>query len=144
MDAITLATDMVKLYEGLRLQAYKPIPSDPWTVGYGATGVGVDKNTTWTIEHAKNDLERRLRTIEASIKAVMRKDLTDYELAALISFTYNVGFSAFFKSTLRMRINNNDEKASDEFLRWTKADGKELAGLVKRRQAERQLFLRYM
>jgi lysozyme len=61
---------------------------------------------------------------------------------ALVSFSFNVGLGNLQSSTLRMKYNRGDiEGAADEFLKWNKAGGKVLNGLVKRRQDERNLFL---
>jgi GH24 family phage-related lysozyme (muramidase) len=59
-----------------------------------------------------------------------------------VSFAFNVGLGNFQRSTLRMKTNRGEfEEAADEFLKWTKAGGRVLPGLVKRRQDERALYL---
>lgn len=69
--------------------------------------------------------------------------LSDNQLAALVSFTYNVGIARFKSSTLRSRVlAGNWRAAADEFPKWRLAGGKELPGLVKRRAAERALFVK--
>jgi GH24 family phage-related lysozyme (muramidase) len=61
---------------------------------------------------------------------------------AMVSFAFNVGLGNLQSSTLRMKYNRGDyQGAADEFLKWTKAGGKVLNGLVRRREAERALFL---
>jgi lysozyme len=63
-------------------------------------------------------------------------------LDALVSFAFNVGLGNLQSSTLRMKYNRGDyDGAAEEFLKWTKAGGKVLNGLVRRREAERALFL---
>ena len=60
---------------------------------------------------------------------------------ALVSFAFNLGLGALQSSTLRMKYNRGDvQGAADEILKWNKAGGKVLQGLVKRRAAERALF----
>jgi len=55
---------------------------------------------------------------------------------------YNVGIANFKKSTLLKKLNKGDyEEASNQLLRWTRAGGKVLNGLVRRREAEKELFL---
>lgn len=62
---------------------------------------------------------------------------------ALVSFSFNVGLGNLQRSTLRMKINRGEyESAAEEFLKWTKAGGRILPGLVKRRQDEKSLFIR--
>ena len=61
---------------------------------------------------------------------------------AVVSFAYNAGLGNYQRSTIRMKVNRNDwESAAEAFMSWTKAGGKEVAGLVKRRKAEVALFL---
>lgn len=69
---------------------------------------------------------------------VGRKGIFD----ALVSFSFNVGLGNLQRSSLRMKTNRGDfEEAADEFLKWTKAGGRVLPGLVKRRNDERALYL---
>ena len=61
---------------------------------------------------------------------------------AIVSFAYNAGLGNYQRSTIRMKVNRGDwEGAAEAFMMWTKAGGKEVAGLVKRRKAEVALFL---
>lgn len=61
---------------------------------------------------------------------------------ALVSFAFNAGLGNLQRSTIRMRANRGDwEGAADAFMAWTKGGGKVLPGLVRRRQAEKELFL---
>ena len=61
---------------------------------------------------------------------------------AVVSFAYNAGLGNYQRSTIRMKVNRGDwEGAAEAFMSWTKAGGKEVAGLVKRRKAEVALFL---
>ena len=61
---------------------------------------------------------------------------------AVVSFAYNAGLGNYQRSTIRMKVNREDwEGAAEAFMMWTKAGGKEVKGLVKRRQAERALFV---
>ncbi len=61
---------------------------------------------------------------------------------ALVSFAFNVGLGNLQRSSLRMKTNRGEfEEAADEFMKWTKAGGRVLPGLVKRRQDERALYM---
>lgn len=69
-------------------------------------------------------------------------DFTQDEFDALVDFAFNLGIGALAGSTLLKKLNAGDiEGAADEFLKWDHAGGKVLAGLTKRRQGERALFL---
>lgn len=78
--------------------------------------------------------------------AVLRRTkvpLTQGELDAYTSFVFNVGESAYAKSTLLRLLNSGERRAAcDQLLRWTYANGKQLKGLVTRRAEERKLCLR--
>jgi GH24 family phage-related lysozyme (muramidase) len=61
---------------------------------------------------------------------------------ACVSMAYNAGLGNYQRSTIRMKVNREDwAGAAEAFMSWTKAGGKEVAGLVKRRKAEVALFL---
>jgi lysozyme len=61
---------------------------------------------------------------------------------SVVSFAYNAGLGNYQRSTIRMKVNRGDwEGAAEAFMMWTKAGGKEVSGLVKRRKAEVALFL---
>ena len=129
--ALAVALELVKRLEGLRLTAY-PDPAsggDPWTIGYGATGPGIIRGTRWTLEQADADLAARLAVLERQV-------------AALVSFAYNVGVDALKRSSLLRLLNGGKPSAAAaEFAKWTKASGKVFPGLVKRREAERRVFV---
>ena len=61
---------------------------------------------------------------------------------SVVSFAYNAGLGNYQRSTIRIKVNRGDwEGAAEAFMSWTKAGGKEVSGLVKRRKAEVALFL---
>ena len=134
---------LVKEFEGCRLTAY-PDPGTggaPWTIGYGSTK-GVTPGMTITEEEAerrlRDDLEAAEQCVERSIKGVI---LTDDEFSACVALSFNIGCGAFSGSTLARKLNAGDrEGAALEFRRWSNAGGKVMAGLVRRRAAEAQLF----
>ena len=67
--------------------------------------------------------------------------LSQHEFDALVCFSYNVGVGAFGTSTLLRLLNQGKrEEAAAQLLRWTKAGGRELPGLIRRRRSERVLF----
>lgn len=135
--------DLIKHFEGLSLKAYK-CPAGVWTIGYGTTGVVEARpGVTITKEQAEVLLTTDVEKFEHQVWALVRDVVvSQHQLDALIAFAYNVGIGAFKTSTLLKKLLQKDYTgASKEFLRWTKAKGKELPGLVKRRRAESLLFL---
>jgi lysozyme len=152
------AIEMIKHHEGVRQLPYR-CPALLWTVGVGHV---IDPN------HIKVPLEQRKQlaipegwdrklTME-EVNAILQKDLESFvrgvlrlcpnaaanqgHLDALTSFSFNVGLGNLQKSAIRMKYNRGDfEGAAEGFLDWTKAGGKILPGLVKRRKDERALFL---
>lgn len=152
------ALHMIRHHEGVRLKPYQ-CPAKLWTIGVGHV---IDAN------HGKLKVEERVglpcppgwnRTFTMEeVDAILAKDLERFErgvlkfcpaagarqgwLDALVSFSFNVGLGTLQRSTLRQRFNRQDyEGTADEFLKYTKAGGKVLKGLVNRRNDERALFM---
>lgn len=137
------AIDLIKEFEGFRSKAYK-CPAGVWTVGYGST-IGVKPTTRITRPAAERKLvEDILRDRVPVIRDLVAVKISDNELCALVSFVYNVGNGAFGKSTLLRKLNAGSPRTAValEFAKWTKAGGKQLEGLVRRRKAEAALFLK--
>ncbi|SEE14291.1 lysozyme [Pseudomonas coleopterorum] len=134
---------LIKSAEGLRLKAY-PDPGTgglPWTIGYGSTS-GVTRNMVITGAQAEEMLAEDLVRFECIVERAVRVPLNQGQFDALVSFTYNVGEGNFTKSTLLRKLNAGDTAgAAGQFSRWVHAGGKVLPGLVKRRAAERAMFL---
>lgn len=127
--------------EGLRLAAYY-CPAGKLTVGYGHTGPDVSEGMTITEAEAQKLLEADLEWAGRTVEKEVTVPLNDNQFSALASLVYNIGPGAFAKSTLLRVLNEgNYLAAADEFLKWRKSGGKVLAGLEKRRAAERGLFL---
>ena len=135
----TLAYELVKKFEGLRLKAYLCQAGVP-TIGYGATGRDIFLGLTWTKEKAEKRLESDLkRFIKASTELCVNGNEKQY--CSITSFTYNVGISALKTSTFRKRFNAGDiDGAKKQLLRWNKAGGKVSRGLTIRRQIEASLL----
>jgi len=130
--------------EGCRLTAY-PDPGTggaPWTCGWGTTGPDVRPGTVWTQAYADFRLMQGVSKAAARVRAAVKIELTREEFIALTDFTYNVGAGNFEHSTLLAKLNAGDiEGAAHEFLKWDKAAGHVLGGLLKRRHAEMAEFL---
>jgi GH24 family phage-related lysozyme (muramidase) len=132
---------LIKSFEGLRLEAYLDAVG-VWTIGYGTTR-GVQPGMKITQAQAEQFLMQDLETFETAVTDLVNVPLNDDQFSALVSFTYNVGEGAFAGSTLLTLLNQrNYQGAADQFLLWNKGNGGvELAGLTRRRKAERSLFL---
>lgn len=147
------ADKIIREFEGLHevmpdgfIQAY-PDPATgakPWTIGYGSTGPDVSKGIIWTEAQCNarllSDLTERFGP--AVDKLCDGLPVKPHEKAALVSFVYNLGEGRLEESTLlRMYRDGNIGGAGNQFLRWHYANGKSLKGLIRRREAERALFL---
>lgn len=132
---------LIKRYEGLMLKPYK-CPGGYWTIGYGR----VIKNPDHPPITKEQAIEFLIEDIERFEKKVLRQvkvPITQNQLSALVSFTYNTGAGALQRSTLLRKLNRGDyEGAAAEFRRWKFAGGKVQRGLIKRRAAEAAIFRR--
>ena len=158
MKVSPAALKMVKHHEGVRVKPYR-CPALLWTVGVGHV---IDPN------HIKVPFdERRSLSIPDGwdrvlsmdeVDAILAQDLNRFERGvarlcpaalnsqgvfdALVSFSFNVGLGNLQRSGLRMKTNRGEfQDAAEEFMKWTKAAGRVLPGLVKRRQDERAMYL---
>lgn len=130
--------NMVATFEGFRGEAYK-CPAGVWTIGYGHTE-DVKPGDKITEATAKAMLRTELQEFAVKVEKLLKKATQD-QFDALVSFAYNVGVSALASSTLLKKHNAGDYLAAQEqFLKWNRAAGKELAGLTKRRQHEAALY----
>jgi GH24 family phage-related lysozyme (muramidase) len=132
--------NLIKDFEGLRLNSYRDAVG-VWTIGYGHTRTA-GPGQRITNEQAIALLRQDVATFEKAVTSAVRVPITNNQFAALVSFAYNVGSGALNSSTLLRRLNAGDSNgAVNEFLRWNRAGGQVLAGLTRRRVAERDLFL---
>jgi len=138
------AIQLIEEFEGFSAKPYL-CPAGKWTIGFGDTmwkGKPVTSLTkAITKAEAEYALEARLKGFQAELDAAVRVPLTSNQNAALLSFIYNIGATSFRKSTLLKVLNEGDiREAANQFMRWNKVNGKEFAGLTRRREAERHLF----
>jgi Phage-related lysozyme (muraminidase) len=133
--------DLIKKYEGLRLKAYK-CPAGVWTIGYGHTGADVAEGLEITEERADELLLSDIAQFENHVNSVVESTIKQNQFDALVSFAFNLGGLSLKNSTLLKRVNANpiDPAISDELKRWVNEKGKPLAGLVKRRAEEAELY----
>lgn len=134
---------LIKSFESLELKAY-PDPGTggkPFTIGWGHTK-GVKLGDRITEQQAETFLAEDLAVFELTVNSAVKVPVTQNQFDALVSLAFNIGGANFAGSTLVKKLNAGDPRgAADQFLRWKFADGKEMRGLVRRRAAERELFL---
>jgi lysozyme len=141
--------DLIKHFEGcLKLKgglyhAYH-CPANVLTIGWGHTnhhGRQFDEHSKWTLEECNAAGREDMKTFESAVRRLVTTPIEPYQFDALVSFTYNCGEGNLKKSTLLKKVNARDfEGAAQEFKKWNKANGKELAGLTRRRASESLLF----
>jgi lysozyme len=131
---------LIKSFEGLRLHSYQDSVG-VWTIGYGATR-GITAGMAITNEQAERMLMNDIGRFEPEVERLVKVALDQRQWDALMSFTYNLGAANLGASTLLKLLNAGDYAgAAEQFPRWNKAGGQVLAGLTKRRTAERAMFL---
>ena len=132
-------TEILKYFEGCKLTAYQDSVG-VWTIGYGHTK-GVYDGMTITQDQAEQMLLSELEEYEGYIENMVTVPITQNQFDSLVVWVYNLGPTNFKNSTLLKELNaGNYNAAGQEITRWNKAGGKVLAGLVKRREAEAELF----
>lgn len=131
--------NLIKSFEGVRLTAYR-CPAGKWTIGYGHTK-GVKKGMYISEEVATHFLIEDVQRVEPTINSYDAiYHWTQNEFDALASFAFNCGIGNL-KKLLKygQRIKS---QIADAILLYNKANGRVLRGLVRRRKAERELFLK--
>ncbi len=137
---------LILYFESFRGTAYLDSGGVP-TIGFGST-YGLDGQHI-TLSHPKISRSqaeylflRDVEATEATVRLLTHVPATDNEIAALTSLAYNIGTGNYRASTVRRMLNRGDyEGAADNFWQWRRAGGIILAGLVRRRAAEKALFL---
>mgnify|MGYP001250603974 FL=1 len=130
---------LVKYFEGFEDTAYL-CPANVWTIGYGRTR-NVKEGDKVTEVQAERDLLEELEEFKHQVLNSVKVELKQNELDALTSWTYNLGVGNLKSSTLLKKLNaGNKDEVPAEMVRWNKANGKVLAGLTKRREAEAELW----
>lgn len=150
--------NLMHRYEGCRNKPYL-CPAHIWTIGYGHVlyqeqirlpvanrkefPLRMEDNRVWSKDEINKLFETDVGTFERGVLRLVpgvvgRQGAFD----ALVSFAFNAGLGNLQRSQIRMRANRGDwQGAADALMDWTKGGGKVLPGLVKRREAERALFL---
>lgn len=113
------------------------------TIGYGSTGRGVTPGVIWSREKAEARFQEDLDAFSQDVFALSPTLMFESEgrQAAIISFAYNCGIKAYKNSTLRRAVNRQDwVEVERQLMKWTRAGGKVVRGLVNRRRAECELL----
>lgn len=144
---LEVSLEFIKEFEGChtydrKTGLYRPYycPAGVLTIGWGATGSGITFSSRWTKAQCDERLKKDVYQCMVAVKKLL-PNATGGLLVACTSFAYNVGINALKNSTLRRKVLRGDlQCAKKEFLKWKFAGGRELKGLLRRRQAEADLF----
>ena len=129
--------------EGFRGNAYRPLPTDRWTVGFGFTyinGTPVKEGDTIEVSKARNELRQLLTNIGNALSKKLPDSVTQQEFDAVVSLAYNIGITAFISSTTGTLFYLGDD-ISNRFALYNRSGGKVIQGLVNRRNAEREIYV---
>jgi lysozyme len=138
--------DLIKKFEGLRLNAYQD-SVNVWTIGYGHTSMAgepvVRAGLKITAQEAENILRRDAIKYERSVQTALTRVPNQNQFDAMVSLCYNIGGPAFARSSVCRFFNEGKfAKAANAFLSWNKAGGRVLNGLTRRRGDEMGLFMK--
>jgi lysozyme len=133
--------ELTKGFEGLRLAAYRDC-AGVLTIGYGHTGPDVVEGKTIDEAEAEALLRADLQTAVDCVNRAVTAAISQNQFDALVDFCFNVGCGAFEKSTLLRKVNAGDfAGAAAQFALWVHAGGEVVAGLVRRRKMEAEMFV---
>jgi len=139
MEISQVGIELIKQFEGCRLKAYKDAVG-VWTIGYGHT-VDVKEGIEISQHQADVILQVDLYEYEDYINKYVQVSLTQNQFDALVSWVYNLGAGNLQSSTMLRVLNEGKySEVPSQMKRWNKAGGKVLRGLVRRREAEADLF----
>lgn len=137
--------ELIKNFEGFSPVIYSDSASLP-TIGYGHL-IKPNEKELFKAGITKSKAEELLKAdviiAERAVLRLITATLNDNQFDALVSFTFNLGAATLQRSTLRAKVNRSEhESVPTEFLRWVYAGGKRIIGLIRRRQAEADLYVR--
>lgn len=134
-----LARKLAEEFEGFSPEVYADIGGIP-TIAYGHTA-GVKLGDFCSMQQAEKWLDEDMGIADGCIARLVKVELNQNQYDALCDFIFNVGCGNFAQSTLLKNLNAGQfASAASEFLRWDKVNGKSVAGLLRRRTAEKALF----
>lgn len=149
-DASPLARACIANHHSLvhyvQVSSWETLDGVPWTIGYGATGPDIKAGMTWTEEQCIARLQQELVQHETAISKEVTIPLSSNAFSALVSFCYNCGPTNLHRLVSGSNLNEGTPQAfqdcADRLLSFNKARGEVMEGLTRRRQAERELFLK--
>ncbi len=134
--------DLIKQFEALRLEPYQDIAGN-WTIGFGHL-IAPDENLMRQISRAKAEqlFAVDIAEAEACLRDAVKVPIKQNQFDALASFTFNLGCGNFRSSTM-LRLLNGERyyEAGDQLTRWNKSGGQADAGLTRRRETEKSLYM---
>lgn len=134
--ASAIALTVIAYFEGVRYEPYEDV-GGVLTVCYGHTGKDIVPNNVYSKEECNELLELDFMRTKLQVDRLVKVPVDEHTKAALYSFAFNVGTSAFAKSTMLKKLNAGDQYgACEELKKWVYAGGKVWRGLVNRREAE--------
>lgn len=128
--------------EGFRSKAYRPLPTDRWTVGYGFTylnGIPVKEGDVLSEDQAKTILANLIQRVAASLTPNLPPQVTQNQFDAVVSFVYNIGLTTFKANNIG-KMFYNGLNISDKFPLYNRSGGQIIQGLVSRRAKEQEIY----
>ena len=145
MKTSQIGIDLIKRFEGFSATPYL-CPAGYLTIGYGhlLQSPVVSRQSPVSEAEAEELLRGDVQVAEKAVMRLIAVPVTQHQFDALVSFTFNLGAGALQRSTLRRKANRGEHEAvAQELLKWVFAGGKRLPGLIRRRQAEAELYQQY-
>lgn len=140
-SAITIAGVMLPDLEGVRYEPYYDV-AGVLTVCYGHTGRDIIPGKKYTEAECRSLLEKDLIPYDRSVNRSVKVPASEYQKAALITFSYNIGVTAFEHSSVLRNLNSGNYRAAcDGLSQWIYAGGRKWKGLMNRREVEREVCL---
>ena len=131
--------DLIKHFEGCELESYR-CSANVLTIGYGTTK-NVVEGMKISQHQAEELLMKDLEEFEEYVEDLIGVPVEQNQFDALVAWTYNLGPTNLKTSTLRKVLNKGAyDDVAEQIKRWNKANGKVLKGLVRRINAEAELF----
>lgn len=138
-SALAIAGTMIPPFEGVKYAPYYDV-AGVLTVCYGHTGSDIKPGKKYSDAECRALLQKDLVPFAKSVERSVKVPVSEYQKAALITFSYNVGVSAFERSALLRHLNaGNYQAACDGLRQWVYAGGKKWKGLMNRREVEHEV-----
>lgn len=139
--ALAIASMMIPELEGVRYTPYRDV-AGVLTVCYGHTGADIQQGKTYSDGECKALLQKDLVPFAKSVNRFVKVPASEYQKAALITFSYNVGVTAFERSAVLRHLNaGNYQAACDGLRQWIYAGGRKWQGLMNRREVEHEICM---